>query len=264
MSKADKRDDLGNRMKRYELKDNASILLPGIPVYTRIDGRAFSTLTKGLERPFCKPFHDIMTETTKVLVGKTHALFGYTQSDEISLVHLWPSHEQMFFGGRQGKLNSVFAGIASSAFVIHAAKSEISSEINFDRYPHFDSRTVNLPSNTEATNMIYWRWRDARKNAINGFGRSQFSQKELHGVSNQKVLERMKDLGYDFEDQPNDFKNGSFIFSRVTERKVPNEDGTGEITVNRHVTEVVDLPPLNMVANRTAVFFEGAEPILKK
>src|ERR1700761_6891397 len=88
----DKKDDFGDRMKQvYEAPETERRFLPMLPIYARLDGRSFSRLTKDMARPYDVRMSDAMVDTTKYLVGETHALIGYTQSDEISLVWFYPS-----------------------------------------------------------------------------------------------------------------------------------------------------------------------------
>lgn len=47
---ADK-DEFGNRMKLYERMEERRFM-PLLPVVARLDGRCFSQLTRGMERPY--------------------------------------------------------------------------------------------------------------------------------------------------------------------------------------------------------------------
>ena len=51
MSKEDFKDTLGARMKRYEAVQDTQ-LIPGLPLYARVDGRHFSKFTKGFGYPY--------------------------------------------------------------------------------------------------------------------------------------------------------------------------------------------------------------------
>lgn len=62
-------------------------LMRRCPVLIRIDGKAFHTFTRGFERPFDEILIKTMQETTKYLCENIQGcVFGYTQSDEITLV----------------------------------------------------------------------------------------------------------------------------------------------------------------------------------
>ena len=110
-------DDLGDRMKVFEQAEAGRRFLPLLPVVARLDGRGFSSFTRGLQRPFDSRMSDLMIETTKALVDETVAVCGYTQSDEITLA--WYSDDyrsQIFFDGKIQKMVSTLAAIASVTF----------------------------------------------------------------------------------------------------------------------------------------------------
>ena len=57
------------------------------PVIIRLDGKAFHTFTRGLIKPFDKVMVNTMIDTTYDLCRNIQGcVFGYTQSDEITLV----------------------------------------------------------------------------------------------------------------------------------------------------------------------------------
>jgi len=74
------KDPLGARMKGYEMATRT--LLPS-HCYTvvRIDGRAFHSWTRGLERPYDLRMVEAMGETTRLLAEHiAGCALGYTQS----------------------------------------------------------------------------------------------------------------------------------------------------------------------------------------
>ena len=79
-------DELGKRMKRYEAIPQIS-LMRRTPVAIRIDGKAFHTFTKHLNKPWDDIFQKSMQETMKYLCQNIqNCVFGYQQSDEITLI----------------------------------------------------------------------------------------------------------------------------------------------------------------------------------
>jgi len=80
-----KKDEFGDRMKKYEQVETGRSLLPLVPVYARLDGRSFHKFMSGFEKPFDKKFRNIMDGVTRFLMEEFGAVVGYTQSDEISL-----------------------------------------------------------------------------------------------------------------------------------------------------------------------------------
>ena len=81
------RDDLGMRMKEYYEAIPKTRLMRRTPVAIRLDGRAFHTFTRGFEKPFDEILVTSMQDTMKYLCEEIQGcVFGYTQSDEITLI----------------------------------------------------------------------------------------------------------------------------------------------------------------------------------
>lgn len=263
MSRLKDADEFGNRMKAYEAVETARKLDPLLPIYARIDGRAFSTFTRGMERPFDPRLTSAMIETTKHLVHATHARIGYTQSDEISLVWLADNPESdVFFSGKVQKMCSVLASLAAAKFASAIPPTWL------ERLPHFDARVFQLPSRDEAANAFLWRAMDARKNAISMVAQSRYSHKRLHGVDQRGMLAMLEADGVDFDALPARFRRGSFVrrvnvlrgltqdeLQRIPEKHRPS----GPVT--RTDVQVVDMPPFNKVKNRVEVIFDGAAAV---
>jgi tRNAHis guanylyltransferase len=86
-------------------------LLPGAWVVLRVDGRGFSRFTQGrYEKPFDARLHALMVDTTRALVTDLQALYGYTESDEISI--LLP-RDTTQFDRELEKLVSISAAVAA-------------------------------------------------------------------------------------------------------------------------------------------------------
>lgn len=250
-------DEFGDRMKGYERVETSRRLDPHLPIYARIDGRSFSTFTRGMVRPFDRRMIEAMTETTRYLVDETHARLGYTQSDEISLI--WLAEEEasdVFFSGKVLKMASVLASMA-------AAKFARVCPIGFqDRLPHFDCRVFQLPNKTEGANAFLWRAMDARKNAIQMVAQAHFSPKQLHGKGQRDLLEMLAGIGVDFEALPDAFKRGTFLRRETRERNLTSdelaripEQHRPAGPVLRSAVETLDLPPFNEIEDRVSVVF---------
>ncbi|MBN1888260.1 MAG: tRNA(His) guanylyltransferase Thg1 family protein, partial [Thermoflexales bacterium] len=82
-------DELDARLRVFETAHDHCVL-PGIHIVARLDGRNFTCLTKEtckFQAPFDAKFRDYMTETTSHLMDcGFRVLYGYTESDEISLL----------------------------------------------------------------------------------------------------------------------------------------------------------------------------------
>jgi tRNA(His) guanylyltransferase len=263
MSRQKDSDEYGARMKGYEAAETHRQLDAHLPIYARIDGRAFSSFTRGMERPFDQRMTDAMVETTKHLVHETHARIGYTQSDEISLVWLAESPESdVFFSGKVQKIASVAASMAAAKF------ARVCPPGFEDRLPHFDARVFQLPDRMEAANVFLWRAMDARKNSISMAAQAEFSHRQLYGKGQADMLAMLADAGIDFEAYPAAFRRGTFVRREVVTRELTAEEmaripekhrPTGP--VQRNHMAVVDMLPFNEVANRVEVIFDGAPPV---
>jgi tRNA(His) 5'-end guanylyltransferase len=213
-------DTLGNRLKQYEALSTSRQLMPNTPVYARIDGRAFHTFCRGLEKPFSKAFILVMQETCKFLVKETNACLGYVQSDEISLG--WENIVKAPFDGRVQKLESSLASLASARFIytiLRGMVRGIENEYDLDTMlakvdqnpPSFDCRVFNVPTMTELANCFLWRENDAIKNSISGMSLHFYSHKELQNKNSDEKIHMMRMKGHCFyEDTDPAFMRGTF------------------------------------------------------
>lgn len=153
--------ELDRRMRVYETAHDHCVL-PGIHIVVRIDGRSFSQLTRGadgadsFDAPYDLRFRDAMVTTLEHLVTSSGfgVLFGYTQSDELSLLL---RQGDSLFGRKERKLVSVLAGEASAKFAL-----------TLGRHAAFDARVCQLPNVDTVVDYFRWRYEDAHRNALNG------------------------------------------------------------------------------------------------
>ena len=149
-------DELDQKMRVFETAHDHCVI-PGVYIVARIDGRCFTRLTKSLlkfEAPFYISFRDLMTETVKHLMTcGFNVLYGYTQSDEISLLF---QLEESAFGRKERKLNSLLAAEASAKF-----------SILLNHIATFDCRIIQLPNKNLVVEYFRWRNEDAHRNALN-------------------------------------------------------------------------------------------------
>lgn len=149
-------NDLDNNMRVYE-KSLDQVIVPGMFLIARLDGRGFTKLTKEIckfEAPFDVKFRDLMVDTTKRLMEcGIRVDYAYTESDEISLLfHL----EESAFGRKVRKYNSILAGEASAFFSMQLGKLAV-----------FDCRIIPLPNGELVKDYFRWRQEDANRNALN-------------------------------------------------------------------------------------------------
>lgn len=164
----------------------------------RLDGRKFSTFTRGFARPFDMLFAAAMVLTMNDMVNEFHATTGYTHSDEISLVFR-PARKddgdpkdrgEHLFGGRVHKLLSIMAGYCSVRFNVHistlvrCAPTDVHAPAYTDAFRQkvsemaqcFDARILVFGGDgDEAPALVdYFHWRsvtDCNRNAIATYGR---------------------------------------------------------------------------------------------
>ena len=150
-------NQLDKKLRVYETL-NDTYVLPGIYMVARIDGRNFTRLTKEVHKfdaPYDKRFRDLMVSTVEHLMNcGFRVVFGYTQSDEISLLfHI----NENGFGRKLRKLSSVLAGEASAKFSVLLGDMGA-----------FDCRISQLPNLDLVVDYFRWRSEDAHRNALNG------------------------------------------------------------------------------------------------
>ena len=230
-------DELGIRMKTYYEQIPKTKLMRRTPVAIRIDGKAFHTFTNGFQKPFDEVLIKSMQETMKYLCENIQGcVLGYHQSDEITLilVDYKNLNSDAWFDYEVQKVCSIAASMATMAFnkffAINCNKwldenlehdellvdetSWFTKLFNtysraFEKGAMFDARCFNIPKE-EVTNLIYWRQLDATRNSIQMVGQANFSHKELHGKSCNKIQDMLlteKDINWN--DFPTHQKRGS-------------------------------------------------------
>lgn len=199
-------EQLDRRMRVFETAHDHCVL-PGIHMVARIDGRSFSQLTRvehELEAPYDERFRDCMLAAMQhVMQCGFSVTYGYTQSDEISLLF---RKDESLFGRKLRKLLSVLAGETSAAFSLALGAPAA-----------FDCRISQLPSEDDVVDYFRWRHEDAHRNALNGHcywllrrqGASDAeATRQLSGVSVAERNELLFSHGIQFNEIPNWQKRG--------------------------------------------------------
>jgi len=244
-------DALGDRMKNNYENRYRFYLTRRMPVIIRVDGNAFHTFTRGLDRPFDADFMKIMQKTCLSLCQNIQGCVGgYVQSDEISLllVDYQTLESDAWFDYNLQKITSLAAARATLAFnefvrklvndswqgFMDNSKSEDSKdeaekcwhkynlwELKQDK-AIFDARAFNIPKE-EVCNYFIWRQKDATRNSIQAAGQAQFSHKELDCKSQSDIQEMLFQKGINWNNYSIPEKRGSFV-RRYTET-IEREDG---------------------------------------
>jgi tRNA(His) guanylyltransferase len=213
-------DALDKRMRVFETAHDCCVL-PGIHMVARIDGRNFTRLTREvhpLQAPFDERMRDHMIETTRHLMQcGFRVVYGYTQSDEISLLfHL----EEQAFGRKTRKYNSILAGEASAKFSI--LLGDVAA---------FDCRISQLPRVEDVVDYFRWRHEDAHRNALNGHcywllrsqGKSATEATRcLEGLSAAEKNELLFASGVNYNDLPNWQKRGVGLMWETYHKEATN------------------------------------------
>lgn len=218
-------------MKGYEAVAK-NYLIRKMPVVIRLDGKAFHTFTKGLKKPFDYNFMRAMQGTMLYLCKNIQGCtFGYTQSDEITLVlcDYQTLETDAWFKYNVQKMVSVAASMATFAFLCTLTEiidkeyedgnmtvEDWSMVLNkLAKGAFFDARAFNL-TKEEVVNCLIWRQQDATRNSIQAVGQYYFSHKELHKLSCNDIQNKLfTEKGVNWSAYPVSAKRGATCVKAV-------------------------------------------------
>jgi len=199
--------NLDERMKAFE-KIYTHKLMPRMPVIIRVDGRAFHTYTRNLERPFCKPLISTMIQVARETAGEMSGFkLAYTQSDEASflLTNYDNFDTEGWFADKIQKLASVTASIFTANFGTTIIPDIVGKQATFD------ARAFSLPRE-EVINYFLWRARDWHRNSLSIYARAFFSHKQLVNKNAKDVHEMLHKIGKNWATSLSAAeRNGTFI-----------------------------------------------------
>lgn len=216
-------DSLGDRIKRYE-RVSDHMLMPNSPLFIRVDGRAFRTWTRGLNRPYDDRLAACMVNAAIDVVQDMPGFkLAYLQSDECTfmLTDTDRLESQGWFDYRMGKVVS----ISASAFTAYFNR-EASWRFDACRPPAmFDSRAFTVPFD-DAPNVFVWRQKDWHRNSLTMLAQAHFTHRELEGRKRADLHEMLHSKGVNWADETPAHKNGYFLHkdgSLTTEQMVWTE-----------------------------------------
>jgi tRNA(His) 5'-end guanylyltransferase len=235
-------NEFDRKMRIYEQFHDFKFV-PDTYLVVRLDGRNFHRFTEihKFAHPFDLLFSGYMRSTVKYLMKDTgfKFVYGYTQSDEISL--LFDLHENSF-DRKERKLNSILAGSASAAFT----KSSMEAAV-------FDCRIIQLPDKERVIDYFNWRMADSVRNALSTYcywtaRHKGFSEKESSQLfawkNNEYKNEFLFKNGINFNDVPAWQKRGvGFTYKKTLRKGVNPKTGQEMPPSEKNVlTEIDELP----------------------
>lgn len=191
---------LDKQMRQFELSLDRT-MLTGVYIVARLDGHGFTRLTKetwDLEKPFDIRFTNAIVHVVEHLMNcGFRVLYGYTQSDEISLLfHL----DDATFARKERKLLSILASEASVSFSMYTGYASV-----------FDCRLIPLPNIDYVVDYFRWRQEDAHRNSLNSHCywllrkegvTASASQSQISGLSNSDKNELLFSRGINYKNLP--------------------------------------------------------------
>ena len=261
-------DALGTRMKEYYEAVPKTKLMRRMPVALRLDGKAFHTFTRGLQKPFDYVLMNAMQKTMQYLCQNTQGcVFGYTQSDEITLILIdyQTLTTDAWFDYEVQKLCSVSASMTTMAFNQFFRESVLDEDLTWsssltpqsldEQFDHgeyltnlmmavkkgamFDARCFNIPKE-EVCNLIYWRQLDATRNSIQMVGQAYFSHKQLEGKKCNDIQDMlMEQFNINWNNYPTTCKRGTACINKdgqwVLDTEMPILKGENRDYVDQYI-----------------------------
>ena len=207
-----KKDSIGDRMKEFYENRTRYFLPKRTYTLIRIDGKAFHTYTKGLNKPFDLKLINDMDETAKYLCKNIQgAKFAFVQSDEISilLTDFETITTEGWFNGNIQKMASVSSSLATAKF----------NELRPNKLALFDSRIWTIPQNIEVENYFIWRQQDATRNSILSVAQSLYSHKEIMNKKCSELQEIIFQKGINWNTYDLKLKNGRLVFKETYKKQ---------------------------------------------
>jgi tRNA(His) guanylyltransferase len=205
---------LGDRIKRYEAVTHYTAT-GRTPLMVRVDGRAFHTFTRGMDRPFDQKLTDAMVGAAKCVAEEMQGFkAAYIQSDEATfcLTDYDRVESQGWFDYDLSKVISISAALMTAHFI---------RLLRTEKTPVFDSRAFMIPAN-DVVNAFLWRAKDWERNSLQMYSRAHYSHKELHGKGKQAMHDLLHEAGKNWAtDLTPQQKNGTFLIATdegITER----------------------------------------------
>lgn len=211
-------DELDAKLRIFETAHDLCVL-PDIFIVARLDGRNFTRLTKEIhqfEAPFDVKFRDYAIATVQHLMNcGFHIIYGYTQSDEISLLM---HRDETAFSRKLRKINSILSGEASAKL-----------SLLLGSIATFDCRVSQLPTLSLVVDYFRWRNEDAHRNALNAHCYWMLRKKGENAIAATQRIESLSDSdknellfqegGINFNDLPKWQKRGTGLYGELYQKE---------------------------------------------
>lgn len=178
----------------------------------RMDGGGFSKLVKKykqlqiFEETFSKTLAEIMQECARYIMKRWNALYGFTQSDEITiiipatLIDKSGKHYPHTNNGRKQKICSSVASQLSTKFLLLCLEKCKEKGIEFPAdsermIPYFDCRMGIFESELESISLLLWRAHDCSINGVSDAVHQRKAGKVIKGLNTIKKLEWLQEQG---------------------------------------------------------------------
>lgn len=237
-----KTSELEARLRPYETASDRCVP-PGFYMVARLDGRGFSRLTRvqgaAVDKPYDVRVRDAMITTTEHLIhAGFQVVYGYTQSDEISLLF---HRDDRSFARKLRKWISVLAGEASARF-----------SLLIGELAAFDCRISELPDRHRVIDYFRWRHEDAARNcllnhcawALRADGASaDEATRRLHGLSTADQHELLYRHRLNFADLPAWQRRGvGLLWDTLEQPGVDPRTGAATTVTRRRLRVELELP----------------------
>lgn len=204
---------LAKRAKEYQAVYDFRLPLKTYAIL-QLDGKAFHTFTRGMERPFDERFMNAMNQTAvAVLKEISNANFAYVQSDEINILvtDFAKEETEAYFANRINKVVSTAASVASVTMSKLYPEKEMVT---------FDARFFAVPTKHAVWEFFLWRQVDAIKNSIQLVAQSTFTKRELFKQKSEQLKQMLTKAGISWENFSTDKQQGRLIQKQTFRKQV--------------------------------------------
>jgi len=215
------------------------IIPPDFPFFIRLDGRRFRAVSEKVnaEKPFDERFANCLVLAARALFqGGFNPALVYVASDEINALLL----DAAPFRRRVEKIDSVFAGILSSAFSLGLLKFYGKTLV-----VAFDARVVIFPPE-KIVEYLDWRQREAWRNHNNAYAywllrkeghRPLEAASRLKGLKTKDIHDLLFRQGINLAQTPAWQRRGILLYREPYQKPVGNQT-----VIRRRITENWTLP----------------------